>query len=104
MPSIAQEDILGVKLGADFLTEPNEDRSLQVSQEELGCFYNNGEKTESYQVAPCYPGIAGRMVGIFLFRSGRRLNVRWRTCPSADISGYEGPISKCFKDAMLAVV
>jgi hypothetical protein len=100
VPSKEQEDILGVKLGADFLTEPSADRSVQVSHEELGCFYKSREKTESHHVFPCYPGIPARMVGIFLFRSGRGRNVRWQTCPFADISGCERQMSKSFKDAL----
>jgi hypothetical protein len=39
MPSISQEDIVGVMLGADFLTEATVDRSVQVSHEESGWFY-----------------------------------------------------------------
>jgi hypothetical protein len=104
MPSLAQEDILGVKLGADFLTEPSADRSVQVSHEEFGCYYTIGENSYWHRVSPCYPGISARIVGIFLVRSGRRLNVRWWTCSSADISGSEGAMSKCFKNALLAVV
>jgi hypothetical protein len=104
MLSIAQEDIVGVTLGPDFLTESNVDRSVQISHEELGCFYNIVESTKVHHLSPCCPGISLRMVGILLFRSGRRLNVRSLTCPFADISGSEGQMSKSFMNTIFAVV
>jgi hypothetical protein len=52
MPSITQEDILGVMLGADFLTEPSVDQPMQVSEEESGWFYKIGENTEAHHFSP----------------------------------------------------
>jgi hypothetical protein len=75
MLSIAQEHIVSVILGPDLLTEPSVDRSVQVSHEQLGCFYNIGENTRVHHRFPCYPGSSPRIAGIFLSRSGRRLKI-----------------------------